>query len=78
MLVDENRLKGGKTVATDYEQLMEDLRTGKRESLSVDPADFMAFHEAYMGYEYRKRIIGMADLDGHVVYHFDKDGKATN
>ncbi len=78
MLVDETRLKGGKNVATDYRQLMEDLRTGERASFSVDPADFMAFHEAYMSYEYRKRIIGMADLDGHVVYHFDKDGKATN
>ncbi|MFB9769713.1 hypothetical protein [Lactiplantibacillus modestisalitolerans] len=57
---------------------MEDLRTGKRESFTVDPADFMAFQQAYMQYEYRKRIIGMADLEGHVVYHFEKDGKATN
>ncbi|CAM3250423.1 hypothetical protein [Lactiplantibacillus plajomi] len=65
-------------MAPDYSQLMEDLRTGKRESFSVDPENFMAFHDAYMAYEYRKRIIGMADLDGHVVYHFDKDDKATN
>ncbi|ETY74670.1 hypothetical protein [Lactiplantibacillus fabifermentans] len=65
-------------MAPDYEQLMEDLRTGKRESFSVDPDNFMAFHDAYMSYEYRKRIIGMAGLDGHVIYHFDKDGKATN
>jgi hypothetical protein len=65
-------------VATDYTQLMEDLRTGKRDSFSVDPADFMVFHDAYMRYEYRKRIIGMADLDGHIVYHIDNDGKATN
>lgn len=66
------------TVAADFHQLMEDLRTGKQESFSVEPSDFMAFHSAYMSYEYRKRIIGMADLDGHVIYHFDKDGKATN
>ncbi|MFC6295457.1 hypothetical protein ACFQH1_09625 [Lactiplantibacillus daoliensis] len=65
-------------MATDFHQLMEDLRTGKQASFSVEPKDFMSFHAAYMSYEYRKRIIGMADLDGHVVYHFDKDGKATN
>ncbi|MFC6179853.1 hypothetical protein [Lactiplantibacillus daowaiensis] len=65
-------------MATDYTALMEALRTGERETFSVDPKDFMVFHDAYMSYEYRKRIIGMADLDGHVVYHFDKYGKATN
>lgn len=69
---------GGIFLAPDYNQLMEELRSGKRESFSVDPEHFMVFHEAYMKYEYRKRIIGMAGLDGHVVYHFDKDDKATN
>ncbi|VDG17494.1 hypothetical protein [Lactiplantibacillus mudanjiangensis] len=65
-------------MATDYTALMEALRNGEQDSFSVEPSEFMAFHNAYMQYEYRKRIIGVADLDGHVVYHFDKDGKATN
>ena len=63
---------------TDYTQLMEDLRTGKREDFSVTPEQFMLFHNAYMNYEYRKRIIGIADLDGRITYHFEQDGKTTN
>ncbi|MCM8653672.1 MULTISPECIES: hypothetical protein [Lactiplantibacillus] len=65
-------------MATDYTQLMEALRHGERDSFTVTPDEFMAFHDAYMKYEYRKRVIGMADLDGRIVYHFEKDGKTTN
>ncbi len=65
-------------LATDYTQLMEALRHGERDSFTVTPDEFMAFHDAYMKYEYRKRVIGTADLDGRIVYHFEKDGKTTN
>jgi len=64
-------------LATDYTQLMEDLRPGQRESFSVEPENFMVFHDAYMNYEYRKRIIGMAGLDGQVIYHFESDDKPS-
>jgi hypothetical protein len=57
---------------------MEALRTGEQETFTVMPEEFMAFHDAYMKYEYRKRVIGTADLDGRIVYHFEKDGTATN
>lgn len=63
---------------TDYTQLMEALRTGERQEFSVAPEDFMAFQTAYMNYEYRKRIIGMAGLGGRVIYHFDQDDKTVN
>lgn len=57
---------------------MEALRHGERDSFTVTPDEFMAFHDTYMKYEYRKRVIGTADLDGRIVYHFEKDGKTTN
>ena len=35
-------------MATDYTQLMEALRHGERDSFTVTPDEFMAFHDAYI------------------------------
>lgn len=52
---------------------MMQLKNGEIETFTVEPADFMTFQTAYMAFEFRKRIIGKAEKNGTVIYHYDHD-----
>ncbi|GAA3609655.1 hypothetical protein [Secundilactobacillus similis] len=60
-------------MATDYTALMMQLKNGEIDTFTVEPADFMTFQTAYMAFEFRKRIIGKAEKNGTVIYHYDHD-----
>ena len=77
-LVTVNSQWAAETFVRKYQNNDAVMCHGERDSFTVTPDEFMAFHDAYMKYEYRKRVIGTADLDGRIVYHFEKDGKTTN
>lgn len=51
---------------------------GECDSFIVMLDEFMVFYDVYMKYEYCKWVIGMVDLDGCIVYYFEKDGKIIN
>lgn len=61
----------------DYQQILEDLRTGKIKEYEVDMDHFMDFQKVLMNYQYKKSVIGEAKRGGGAVYHFD-DGSNSN
>ncbi|AMV68579.1 Hypothetical protein ADU73_0167 [Pediococcus damnosus] len=65
-------------MARDFSNLLEQLRQGSIKELTVEADEFPAFQPIYMKYEQRKRIIGKAQKNGKVVYHFegDENGKS--
>lgn len=60
-------------LAEDYANLMARLKSGDLDEFTVEPADFMAFQTAYMQFESRKRIVGQAEKNGKIIYHYDHD-----
>ncbi|MBW1605389.1 hypothetical protein [Lactobacillus sp. Sy-1] len=58
---------------TNYSELLTKLKNGDIDKIEVAPKSFMAFQNAFMEFESRKRVVGTASLDGKVVYHFAKD-----
>lgn len=58
---------------SDYTALLNQLRDGEIKELTIKPAEFFLFQQAFMDYETRKRIIGTAGDQGIVVYHYDND-----
>ena len=61
----------------NYQQILEDLRTGKIKEYEVDMDHFMDFQTVLMNYQYKKSVIGEAKRGGGAVYHFD-DGSNSN
>ncbi|HIX01587.1 MAG TPA: hypothetical protein H9861_02410 [Candidatus Ligilactobacillus excrementigallinarum] len=61
----------------NYQQILEDLRTGKIKEYEVDMDHFMDFQKVLMNYQYKKSVIGEAKRGGGAVYHFD-DGSNSN
>ncbi|WP_288528529.1 hypothetical protein [uncultured Secundilactobacillus sp.] len=57
----------------DYSELMTQLKSGELDALEVHPDEFMAFYEAYMAFESRKRIVGAAEKNGIITYHYDHE-----
>ncbi|WP_055679725.1 hypothetical protein [Secundilactobacillus kimchicus] len=49
----------------DYSELMTQLKSGELDAVEVHPDEFMAFYEAYMAFESRKRIVGAAEKKWH-------------
>lgn len=60
-------------MARDFSNLLEQLRQGSIKELVVESDEFPDFQPIYMKYEQRKRIIGQAQRNGKVVYHFESD-----
>ncbi|WP_137598146.1 hypothetical protein [Paucilactobacillus kaifaensis] len=56
----------------DYQQLMEDLRTGKIDSFVITPEEFMAFQVQYRANQFRQEIVGTAKRGGEIEYHLEK------
>ncbi|MHA8110042.1 hypothetical protein ACYATP_00750 [Lactobacillaceae bacterium Melli_B4] len=57
---------------TNYAELLKQLKNGEIQEIEVDPKSFMAFQSAFMDFESRKRVVGMASRDGKITYHFEK------
>lgn len=60
----------------DYASLLEQLKDGTIDELKVTPTDFMTFQIAYMAFESRKRVIGTAEKNGTIIYHYDHEQTA--
>ncbi|MCW0953652.1 hypothetical protein OIT44_06215 [Weissella ceti] len=52
----------------DYNAILEELRTGKRESFELNSEDFTAFYEVWRDYPYQNAIVGQAVRGGKVTY----------
>ncbi|GAB6093650.1 hypothetical protein [Furfurilactobacillus curtus] len=57
----------------DYSALLEGLRSGDRQELTVTPDQFMDFQQALMSYEFRQRIVGQASRGGTITYRYVTD-----
>lgn len=58
-------------MAENYEEILDDLRTGKLKEYDVDMDHFMDFQKVLMNYRYKKSIVGKAKRGGGAVYYFD-------
>ena len=54
----------------DYVALIDELKTGRRDKITVTPETFMAFRAAWTNYPAREEIVGMAKRDGVIEYHY--------
>lgn len=53
---------------TDYNAMLEALRTGERESFELTAEDFTTFYEVWRDYPYQNAIVGEAARGGRVTY----------
>lgn len=60
----------------DFSSLLQDLIAGKIQEIEVNEGDFFTFNQAWLACPQHKQIIGTAQRDGKVDYHFVKDGNA--
>ncbi|MBE6173090.1 MULTISPECIES: hypothetical protein [Enterococcus] len=54
-----------------YEQMIQELMDGKIQKIEVKREEVMAFREAWLKIENRKFVVGKAELNGNVTYHYD-------
>ncbi|WP_461213003.1 hypothetical protein [Lacticaseibacillus sp. GG6-2] len=54
----------------DYTQLMDQLRAGEIDQIAIDPSTFNAFRTAWTNYPARKEIVGTAQREGKIIYHY--------
>lgn len=66
--------KGAKKLASNYQEQINDLMAGKIKQISVPPAEFMAFRRVWLDLPQRKEIVGVAQRNGTIIYHFDVSG----
>jgi len=59
-----------------YEQQLEELRTGKLSSITIEKDDFLAFREVLVKREDFKHIRGTAKQGGIVIYTYDVDARS--
>lgn len=59
----------------DYAELLNQLVSGELQTLQISSEEFMEFQTAYMNFESRKKIVGEAQANGIVVYHFENGPK---
>lgn len=65
--------KGGRQMAQDYTELMNQLKDQKIDQFEIGPEEFPAFQQAFMAFDTRKRIIGQAHKGGKIIYRYDHD-----
>ncbi|MEJ6399588.1 hypothetical protein [Nicoliella lavandulae] len=56
----------------NYADLLKQLKNGDIQTIEVTPDEFMAFQKAFMDFESRKRVVGTANREGKIVYHFEQ------
>ncbi|MGM0108106.1 hypothetical protein [Enterococcus sp. AZ172] len=54
-----------------YEQMIQELMDGKIQKIEVKREEVMVFREAWLKIENRKFVVGKAELNGNVTYHYD-------
>ena len=54
-----------------YEQMIQELMDGKIQKIEVKREEVMSFREAWLKIENRKFVVGKAELNGNVTYHYD-------
>lgn len=54
-----------------YEQMIQELMDGKIQKIEVKHEEVMTFREAWLKIENRKFVVGKAELNGNVTYHYD-------
>ncbi|MCZ8536501.1 MULTISPECIES: hypothetical protein [Paenisporosarcina] len=59
-----------------YEQQLEELRTGKLTSITIEKDDFLAFREVLVKREDFKHIRGTAKQGGIVIYTYDLEARS--
>lgn len=52
----------------DYEEMLEQLRSGELEEFVLEAKDFKAFYEVWRNYPYQNAIRGVAARGGVVTY----------
>jgi len=57
----------------DYQHLLDQLRAGEIDELTVQPQDFMAFRAVWTNYPARKEIVGSAKRHGEIIYHYQSN-----
>lgn len=57
----------------DFEQQLDDLRTGKISQFEIGPDNFQAFQRVYHAYPYRTQIEGQAHIGGKIIYHLKEE-----
>ncbi|WP_057893483.1 hypothetical protein [Lacticaseibacillus brantae] len=57
----------------DYGQLLDQLRSGEIDEITVAPEDFMAFRAVWTNYPARKEIVGTAKRHGEIIYHYQSN-----
>jgi hypothetical protein len=53
---------------TDYNAMLEALRTGEQESFELTAEDFATFYDVWREYPYQNAIVGKAARGGRVTY----------
>jgi len=61
-------------VTKNYQDLLEQLATGKITELIVEQNEFMEFQPILMNFNQRKNIVGSANRGGKIVYHYSRGG----
>jgi hypothetical protein len=56
----------------DYLQLLNDLKVGAIDELTITVDEFQTFQPIFMEFPERKQVIGRADRGGTIVYRFEK------
>ena len=59
----------------DYAELLRQLAAGEITELEISKEEFSQFQPAFMNFESRKKIVGEAETNGVVVYHFENASK---
>ncbi|MBU3829820.1 MAG: hypothetical protein H9843_02860 [Candidatus Limosilactobacillus merdavium] len=56
----------------NYEQVLEDLHSGKIDQFEIKPEEFQAFQPIFHGYQYRTQIEAQAHRGGTLTYRLKK------
>ncbi|MBC6498408.1 hypothetical protein H7R52_05150 [Weissella confusa] len=62
----------------NYEELLDQLRTGELDQFVLEAKDFKEFYEVWRNYPYQNAIRGIADRGGVVTYTANELNKATD
>ncbi|GAW63569.1 hypothetical protein FC65_GL000982 [Ligilactobacillus acidipiscis DSM 15836] len=58
-------------MSKDYQQMLEQIRSGELEEFEINTDEFMDFQKVLMEYSHRKKVVGSAKRGGGAVYHYD-------
>lgn len=64
--------KRGDSMTEEFTDKLQKLAEGELEEIKISADDFMDFHEAFMNFPQRKRVVGIAGHKGEITYHFER------